>query len=136
MPEPTSTAAVITLAAAGASIPVITIFGVPMGLRADVLMAGFAGSLLAIAMLNSVPSTGDTWREMMRVAFRRMLFTVCSSLAAGYVAPLALLVANIPLSLLLGGAFIVGAGAQQIVTFLIGKFSSPQPPAPPTKGAA
>lgn len=128
MPEPTTTtAAVVTLAAAGTAIPVITIFGVPMGLRADVLMAGFAGSLLAIAMLNAVPSTGDTWREMVRVAFRRMFFIVVSSLAAGYVAPLALLIANIPLSLLLSGAFVVGAGAQQIVTSLINRFSNPSP---------
>ena len=40
MPEPTSTAAAaVTLAAAGASIPVLTFLGVPLGLRADLLIA-------------------------------------------------------------------------------------------------
>lgn len=43
MPEPTSTTlAAATYAAAGMTVPVITAFGIPLGLRADVLVAGFA----------------------------------------------------------------------------------------------
>lgn len=40
MPEPTSTTfvAVATLAAAGVSIPMLTVFGVPLGLRSGCLV--------------------------------------------------------------------------------------------------
>lgn len=135
MPEPTSTtaAAVATLAVAGVSVPVLTAFGVPLGLRADLLVAGFAGSLVAIVLLNTVPTTGDTWRAMVRLGVRRAMVAVCSALTAGYMTPLALLLANVPASLLLGGAFVVGAGAQQILMFGIRRFSGqPTPPTPPT----
>jgi hypothetical protein len=42
-----------------------------------------------------------------------------SSLTAGYLTPLALLMADVPESLLLGGAFAVGAGAQAILRGVI-----------------
>ena len=72
MPEPTSTTATaVTMEAGAVSIPVLTILGVPLGLRADLLIAGFAGGLVAIGLLNSVPGTSDTWREMLRLGLRR-----------------------------------------------------------------
>jgi hypothetical protein len=123
MPEPTSTAAA-TLAAAAATIPMISAFGVPLGLRVDLLIAGFAGSLVAIILLNSVPSTGDTWRELVRATVRRMMVAFASSLTAGYLTPLAMLVAALPESLLLGAAFAVGGGAQQVLMFAIRRLST------------
>ena len=134
MPEPTtaSTAAVATLASAGVTVPVITAWGISLGLRADLLIAGFAGSLVAIVLLNSVPSSGDTWQELIRTTLRRMMVAVASSLTAGYLTPLAMLVAAMPEPLVLGGAFAVGGGAQQVLMFMIARFSGAPPGSPPT----
>lgn len=136
MPEPTSTtaAAAATMAAAGVSIPMLTAFGVPLGLRADLLIAGFAGSLVAIVLLNSVPPTGDTWRELIRLSVRRAMVAVCSALTAGYITPLALLLASVPDALMLSGAFAVGGGAQQVLMFAIRRFSG-QVVATPQQGS-
>ncbi len=139
MPEPTSTAAAaVTLASAGAAIPVLTVLGVPLGLRADLLIAGFAGGLVAIVLLNSTPSTADTWREMVRLGLRRIMVAVCSALTAGYITPLAQLLANVPPALVLGCAFAVGCGAQQVLTFVIRRLSgqAAPPPVPPAQGGA
>jgi hypothetical protein len=122
MAEPTSTT-LATLAAAGASLPLITIMGIPLGLRADLLVAGFAGALVAVTLLNSVPSTEDTWRALVRVTLRRMMFVFASSLTAGYMAPLALVIASLPDAVLLSGTFGVGAGAQQVLVFAIKRLS-------------
>lgn len=126
MPEPTSTttAAITTLTAAGVSIPVLTAFGVPLGLRADLLIAGFFGSLVAIILLNSVPGDIDSWRHLLRTTIRRMFVAVASSLTAGYLTPLALLLANMPDSLLLSAAFAVGGGAQRVLVFAIAHLST------------
>ncbi len=130
MPDPTSTA-VATFAAGAVTVPVITAFGVPLGLRPDVLVAGFSGALVAITLLGIVPGTGDTWRQMVYTALRRMGVAVASSLTAGYLTPMALLVAQVPDQMLLGGAFAVGGGAQQVLTFLIQRLSGRKPEAAP-----
>ena len=117
MPEPTSTA-VATLVAVGASVPVLTAFGVPLGLRADVLLAGLLGALSAIALLNSVPSTGDTWRELLRTTARRFFVAAASCFTAGYLVP-ALVSESATLSSLLGVSFVAGAGAQQLVAAMV-----------------
>lgn len=132
MPEPVSSTAagVATVAVAAASTSALTAFGVPLGLRADLLIAGFAGSLVAIILLNTVPGTGDTWRELLRTTMRRMAVAFASSLTAGYLTPLAMLVAALPESLLLGGAFAVGGGAQQVLMFAIKRLSGTPAPAP------
>lgn len=122
MTEPIATATA-TFLAATAAVPVITAFGVPLGLRADFLIAGFSGSVVAMVLLNTVPSSGDTWRELMRTTLRRMCVALASSLTAGYLTPLALLIAALPPSLVLGAAFAVGGGAQQVLTFVIRRFS-------------
>ncbi|MNV16454.1 hypothetical protein D3C71_1072170 [compost metagenome] len=119
------------MAVAAASTSALTAFGVPLGLRADLLIAGFAGSLVAIILLNTVPGTGDTWRELLRTTVRRMAVAFASSLTAGYLTPMAMLVAALPESLLLGGAFAVGGGAQQVLMFAIKRFSG-TPAVPPT----
>ncbi len=127
MPEPTSTtAAVVTLAAAGASMPMLTMFGVPLGLRTDLLIAGFFGSLVAIILLNSVPSQGDTWQTLIQTTLRRMCVAAASSATAGYLTPLALLVANLPDPLLLSAAFAVGGGAQRVLVSAIARLSPPE----------
>lgn len=132
MPEPVSSTAagVITVATATATSSVITAFGVSLGLRVDVLIAGFAGALVAIILLNAVPGSSDTWRELLRTTLRRMMVAFASSLTAGYLAPLALLAAALPDSLLLGGAFAVGGGAQQVLVFAIKRISGQAQPAP------
>lgn len=120
MPEPTSTA-VSTLVLAGAAVPVLTAFGVPLGLRADVLLAGFFGALAAIALLNTVPSTGDTWRELVRTTGRRIFVSVASSVTAGYLVPA--MIDHAALSTLLASSFVVGAGAQKVLVVVIEKFA-------------
>lgn len=122
MAEPASTAAA-TFVAATATIPVLTAFGVPLGLRIDLLFAGFAGALAAIVMLNTVPATGDSWWHMATTALRRMAWALASSLTAGYLTPLALLVASLPDSLVFSGAFAVGGGANHVLTFLVRRLS-------------
>lgn len=130
MPEPTSTTAVAaaTYAAAGLTVPMLSAFGVNLGLRVDVLIAGFFGSLVAIILLNSVPSEGDTWQHLVRTTFKRMFVAVASSVTAGYLTPLALLLASLPDALLLSAAFGVGGGAQRVLLILIAKFGNPPAP--------
>lgn len=130
MPEPTTTtaAAVATYAAAGLTVPMITAFGVPLGLRADILIAGFFGSLVAIILLNSVPSEGDTWQHLLRTTFKRMFVAVASSVTAGYLTPLALLVANLPDPMFLCAAFGVGGFAQRVLLMFILRLGAPPAP--------
>ena len=124
MPEPTSTAAgVATIAMGAASTSAITAFGVSLGLRADILIAGFFGSLVAIILLNTVPGTSDTWVELLRTTVRRMFVAFASSLTAGYLTPLVMLMVQLPEAALLGGAFAVGGGAQQVLTGVIRRLS-------------
>lgn len=53
MPEPTTTT-VATITTASVTVPALAAFGVSIGLRPDVLIAGFGGSLATIVLLNSV----------------------------------------------------------------------------------
>lgn len=135
MAEPIVTPAAVTLTAAAAAVPAITAFGVNLGLRADVLVAGFAGAMVAVILLNSVPSKSEDWLHAITNPFLkalaalvkdsavRTLFAVASALLAGYVTPLSLYISNIPDALLLGMAFVLGAGAQKILRSLIDRFS-------------
>ena len=96
MPEPTSTTVgLVTLGASGTAVPMLVAFGIPLGLRVDVLVAGFTGSLVAIILLNTVPTMGDTWRELGRTTLRRMFVALASSFTAGYLTPMALLVLRV-----------------------------------------
>lgn len=126
MAEPMTASTGITLAVATATVPVLTIFGVPLGLRPEILVAGFGGALAAIILLNSVPGSGDTWREMLRTTARRMAVVLASSVTAGYLVPLSLLLANVPESLQLAGAFATGAGAQQALAKAVARFGGKQ----------
>jgi NaMN:DMB phosphoribosyltransferase len=116
MPEPTSTtASVVTLTTMAAATPVLHVAGVSLGLRPDVLLAGFAGAVAAMALLNSEPSSGDTWRELLRTSLRRVGVAVASSATAGYLAPLLGLIDGVPAALLLSLAFATGAAAQKVL---------------------
>ena len=106
MAEPSTTAAAVTIVAASASINALTVLGVNVGLRPDLLVAGFCGSLVAIVLLNSVPSTGDTWMQMVETTVRRMFVTVSSSLTAGYITPTVFAMLQPTESSLLSAAFI------------------------------
>ena len=137
MPEPTSTAAgVATIAMGAASTSAITVFGVYLGLRAEILIAGFFGSLVAIILLNAVPGTSDTWTELLRTTVRRMFVAFASSLTAGYLTPMVMLMVQLPEAALLGGAFAVGAGAQQVLSGAIRRLSGNSSAAQPAEGGA
>lgn len=121
MAEPVTTAAHATLAASAAAVPILSVFGVPLGLRADELLAGFAGALAAISLLDSVPMTGDTLMELTRSSLRRVFVALGSAVTAGYLVPLLAIIVPMPLhqSLELSLAFVVGAGAQRILRAVI-----------------
>jgi hypothetical protein len=135
MPEPTSTATA-TIAATSVAVPVLAVAGVSLGLRADVLLAGFAGAIAAITLLDSVPSTGDTWRELLRTSLRRVGVALGSSVAAGYLAPLLSFFNGIPDYLVLSVAFVAGVGAPRLLPWIIERIKGgPAVPAAPKEGA-
>lgn len=125
LPEPSSTvaAAATQVALVAAAVPVLTAFGVPLGLRVDVLLAGLFGALAAIALLNSVPSSGDTWRELIRTTIKRTFVVIASSVTAGYLVP-GMAPSGTSLSSMLLVAFVVGAGAQKVLASAIERFGS------------
>ena len=116
MPEPTSMAAT-TMVLTGATVPFITALGVPLGIRADILIAGFFGCLVAIILFDSVPGDDDTWRNLLRTSLRRMAAAGASAVTAGYLTP----VFVHPLSpvpadpYVLGLAFVIGWGAKRAI---------------------
>jgi hypothetical protein len=133
MPEPTTStamAAAVTYAGTSITVPLLSVFGVSLGLRTDLLIAGFFGSLVGIILLNAVPSSGDTWRHLLRTTGRRMAFSLASSLVAGYLTPLELLLATLPPSMVALVAFVIGTGAQRFLAFVIGKMGVPPEVAP------
>jgi hypothetical protein len=121
MTDPVLTPAASTLAAATATVPLLSVAGISLGLRPDVLVAGFFGALVAIILLDSVPVNSDTWREMLRGSLRRMMVSLASSVVAGYTAPVLAYFARIPDPLLLGLAFVIGAGAQKVLAGLVNR---------------
>jgi hypothetical protein len=125
MPEPTSTATA-TLVITGAALPVLTIAGVSLGLRSDVLLAGFCGAVAAMTLLGSAPGSGDTWRELLKTTLRRVGIAIGSAVTAGYTAPLLLLLNGVPETLLLSVSFLAGAGAMQMLPWLIERFGKGQ----------
>lgn len=134
MPEPTATATV-TLAAQALAVPALTVAGFSLGLRVDVLLAGCCGAVAAIGLLNSVPSTGDTRRELLRTSARRLGVMLGSAMMAGYTAPLLSFVNGVPDYLMNGVAFVIGAGAPKLLPWLIDQFkqrgtSGPAPGGP------
>jgi uncharacterized membrane protein len=120
MPEPILSPAAATLGAATAAIPTIVAFGVNLGLRPDILVAGFAGALAGIVLLNTVPNEGDTWQHLLRTTARRIGVVMTSALVAGYMTPV-VLPETTSLAVFLGVAFAVGAGAQKFLRKVVDK---------------
>jgi hypothetical protein len=114
MPEPILSPAAATLGAATAAVPTIVAFGVNLGLRPDVLVAGFAGALAGIVLLNTVPNEGDTWQHLLRTTGRRISVVIASAFSAAYLS-LLVMPESIPLGVALGSAFVMGAGAQKFL---------------------
>ena len=127
MAEPATTTTAVTLAAGSIAVPALTVAGIPLGLRPEILIAGFSGALVAIILLNSVPSSGDTWSELLRTTLRRMAFAVASSLTAGYLAPMIMLIGQLPDAAQLGSAFAVGGGAQRVLLAVLRRIVPPEP---------
>lgn len=127
MAEPTSaTAAAAATAVAAATVPPLMLLGISTGLRADMLLAGFAGSLAAIVLINSVPASGDTWVHMLRTTLRRMATAAASAALSGYLTPAVMELGHIPASmaLALALAFVVGAGAQRMLQVAVSKLTA------------
>jgi len=123
MADPTVPTAAVYLAAQAAAVPVLTVAGISLGLRADVLMAGFGGAVAAITLLNSVPADGDTVRALLRTSAKRVGVAIGSAVVAGYIAPLLALINGVPDLLMLSVAFVAGAGAPQMLPWLIDRFA-------------
>lgn len=108
--SPTFVASTLTLAA---HLQPLVIFGVSTGLRSDVLLAGFVGSVVAMVLLNTVPGQEPGWAGFVASSARRLAVAATSCLTAGY------LVAGIGgfdgLGPTLFFAFVIGAGAQTIL---------------------
>ncbi|MCB4365397.1 hypothetical protein KIH07_16765 [Hydrogenophaga taeniospiralis] len=104
-----------------------------LGLRPDVLVAGFAGALVAIVLLGSVPASGDTWRHLVRTTGRRLWVSLASSITAGYLTPAALVIKNLPDALLLAAAFSIGAFAQWALRVVMERYL-PKPRGTPASG--
>lgn len=127
MAEPATTTTAVTMAAGSIAVPALTVAGIPLGLRPEILIAGFAGSLVAIILLNSVPATGDTWSALLRTTLRRMMVALASSLTAGYLAPMVMLIGQLPDAAQLGSAFAVGGGAQRVLLAVLSRVVPQQP---------
>lgn len=135
MPDPTiPTAAAVQFAATAGGVAGVTLLGVPLGLRVDLLIAGFSGAVVAMALLNSVPGSWDTWQQLVRTSLQRIAVAVASSLVAGYVTPIAMLLANMPPPLVVATGFVVGAGARQILNAVIQRFANSAHTQPPADG--
>lgn len=119
---------VTTLGAPAITAGAITLFGVSLGIRPDLLIAGFLGSCVAIVLLNAVPASGDTWQHMLKTSWRRVTVAGSSALCAAYCAPLAPLVLDTDAKML-GAGFVVGAGAQWILAAMVQRFGGKKPDA-------
>lgn len=122
MAEPTTIAAATTVAGGAVSASALSAFGIPLGLQVDLLLAGFSGALVAIILLNSVPGGSDRWQDMLRLSLRRLAVAWASSITAGYLSPLVTLIADVPPTLMLSMAFLVGVGAQRVLIKLMARY--------------
>ncbi len=85
--EPISTTAGITFASGAATATAVQLLGVTLGLRPDLLFAGFIGVICAIFFLNAEPRSEDTFADLLKTSLRRLLLIVVSVLAACFIAP-------------------------------------------------
>lgn len=109
MSEPASAA---TITATTVSVPVLSMFGVSLGLHPGLLIAGAFGAFVGIVLLNTVPVEGSTWWQSV---LRRLLVMVASAVTAGYLTPVVMSWANLSEALQFCTAFLVGGSAQLIM---------------------
>ena len=117
------TVATATLTAAAATVKVLTVAGIPLGLRPDIMLAGFSGAVVAIILLDSVPGSSDTIRNLLLTTLRRFFVVLASALTAGYLVPAVAGHASDQSNVLLL-AFGIGAGAQQVLKALIARLAN------------
>lgn len=106
MAEPASAA---TITATTVSVPVLSLFGVSLGLHPGLLIAGAFGAFVGIVLLNTVPGEGKAWWY---AVLRRMLVMAASSVTAGYLTPVVMMWANLSEPMQFCAAFIIGGSAQ------------------------
>lgn len=106
MAEPASA---VTMTATTVTVPVLSVFGVSLGLHPGLLIAGAFGAFVGIVLLNTVPAEGSPWWY---AVLRRILVMVASSVTAGYLTPVIMSWANLSEPLQFCTAFIVGGSAQ------------------------
>lgn len=132
---PSAATSATTAQSVSGAVQALTIFGVSLGLRPDILFAGFLGALASIVLLNSVPMAGSGgFSARMNNVIQRLFVALASAATAGYLAPL--IESVIPVlseAWLLGSAFVVGAGARILLQSFIKRYSSavhadPNPP--------
>lgn len=132
MAEPTTLTAatvatsMLVTATVAAVAPELQFGGVQLGLRPDVLLAGFVGALAGVALLNTAPSGPDTPRGLLATTFRRAMVISLSTVMAAYLAPLADLLpmlAQAGKAPLLACAAVLGAGMQKILGGLVARAS-------------
>lgn len=105
-------------------VPVLTILGVSLGLRPDILFAGFCGALVSILLLNSVPLVGEGVSARISNTVQRLFVALSSSVSAGYLTPL--IVSIIPAMSepwVLGSAFVIGGGARVMLQNFIKRYA-------------
>ena len=90
------------------------------------LVAGFAGALAAIVLLNAVPQEEDTIKSLVSTAIRRVFVAIASSLTAGYLTPWVMQLSGLPSYSVMGVAFVIGAGAQSILRWGIERVKQPK----------
>lgn len=107
----------------GGAVQILTIFGISLGLRPDVLVAGMLGAVASIFLLNSVPMVGEGVWARISNALQRFFVVISSAGTSGYLAPLITSLIPMNQSWLMGTAFIVGAGARIMLQRFIQRYS-------------
>lgn len=113
MAEPT-----ITSVSAIAAVPVLTAFGVSLGLNPGVLIAGAFGSFVAMVLLNIAPEEAT----LLRTILRRFAVLFASSMTAGYLTPLMMAATTLGEAVQFGSAFVIGGSAQWVLLAFIKRF--------------
>jgi hypothetical protein len=112
MGEPATTTS--TAVAAATSVPSLLGMAAYFGLHPGLLVAGAFGSFVAMVLLNTAPE-GST-------ILKRLAILLASSLTAGYLTPLMLVVDKLPESVQFATAFVTGGSAQWLLLAFIRRF--------------
>lgn len=117
MTEPSS-AALGTAVAVGAGVPVLTAFGISLGLHPGILIAGVFGAFVSIVLLNAVPPEATAWRTTLR----RIAVLAASGITAGYMTPVVMHIIAMSDPFSFGVAFAIGASAEGTLLAVLARF--------------